>query len=475
MKKVRYFAYARLLRGVFLLLADWSAYLLALLFTFLILCFCGHESSSAGTLFSHFWEVPVIFFIIGVFSRLYGGNFFYGNAPIDAPEELKRITIISIACYLLVLGFSSFGGSMHSWWKIGGILTMFFVILLVTVTRYIVRTFMKRTGIGLIPVFVAGGGKSASILCAELSRDRFYGYDAIGYFDDNAANPYNLNIPRMGSLDDVLEVSKKNNVNTLICCIPINVLDAYRNAWSGHFLQFIIVPDVRVLPVNWCYALNFNSIAAISIGNQLHWKLFCAIKIFAEVLFSLMVILMLGGVFLILAILVKLTSRGPVFFVSKRLGKDGRPFNIYKFRTMYNDASEKLKELLAENPKLASEWEDKAKLDNDPRITPVGRFLRKTSLDEMPQLVNVLKGDMALIGPRPIVADELWHYGDAYKIVSRVKPGITGFWQVSGRSKTSYETRVRLDLFYVNNWSIWLDYYIFLKTIKEVLLCKGAK
>ena len=141
---------------------------------------------------------------------------------------------------------------------------------------------------------------------------------------------------------------------------------------------------------------------------------------------------------------------------------------------MNPDADEKLEQLLAENPDLKEEWEKNFKLDNDPRITKIGHFLRKTSLDELPQFINVLKGEMALIGPRPIVQKEVAYYGDDYKIFASVKPGITGLWQVSGRSDTSYEQRVQLDVYYVANWSIWMDYYIFLNTFVAVLLRKGA-
>ena len=142
---------------------------------------------------------------------------------------------------------------------------------------------------------------------------------------------------------------------------------------------------------------------------------------------------------------------------------------------MYEDADEKLEQLLADNPELYEEWEKSYKLENDPRVTPIGKFLRKTSLDEIPQFWNVIKGEMALIGPRPIVRNEVAFYGDDYKILASVKPGITGLWQVSGRSNLSYDERVALDVFYVNNWSLWLDLYIFVATFNAVLFRRGAK
>ena len=186
-------------------------------------------------------------------------------------------------------------------------------------------------------------------------------------------------------------------------------------------------------------------------------------------------IICLVPLFLVLAILVKLTSRGPIMYAAKRLGLNGKEIRVWKFRTMRQDADEYLKKMLEKDPVLAAEWKEKFKLENDPRITPFGKFLRKTSLDELPQLFNVLTGEMAMIGPRPIVRAEVAYYGENYEVFSRVKPGITGLWQISGRSETTYEQRVNFDLAYIMNWSIWLDIYILMRTVLEVLRCRGAK
>ena len=141
---------------------------------------------------------------------------------------------------------------------------------------------------------------------------------------------------------------------------------------------------------------------------------------------------------------------------------------------MYQDADQILEQVLEENPSMKKEWQMKFKLKKDPRVTPFGNFLRRTSLDELPQFWNVLRGEMSIIGPRPIVTEEIQYYGDKFPVFSSVKPGITGLWQVSGRSNTSYNARVKLDEYYVMNWSIWLDYYIFLKTIQVVMIRNGA-
>ncbi|MCA8958388.1 MAG: sugar transferase, partial [Planctomycetes bacterium] len=167
-------------------------------------------------------------------------------------------------------------------------------------------------------------------------------------------------------------------------------------------------------------------------------------------------------------------SPGPVLFAHRRLGRDGRWFSVWKFRTMVIDADRKLAEYLAEHPELQREWQETHKLKSDPRITRVGRFLRRSSLDELPQIWSVLTGRMSLVGPRPIVADEVVKYGDAYALYTSVPPGITGLWQVSGRNNTTYPQRVALDAAYVRNWSIWLDLYVLYRTVKTVLRREGA-
>ncbi|NJL48269.1 MAG: undecaprenyl-phosphate galactose phosphotransferase WbaP, partial [Leptolyngbyaceae cyanobacterium SM2_5_2] len=176
----------------------------------------------------------------------------------------------------------------------------------------------------------------------------------------------------------------------------------------------------------------------------------------------------------IIALLVKLDSPGPVFYGQKRLGQEGFPFVAYKFRSMVANADQVLEAYFQANPELRVQWERDQKLRYDPRITRIGHFLRRTSLDELPQLWNVLRGEMSLVGPRPIVREEIIRYAEKYDLYTKVLPGLTGLWQVSGRNNVSYEERVNLDAYYVRNWSVWLDIYILLKTIWVVLIGDGA-
>jgi Undecaprenyl-phosphate galactose phosphotransferase WbaP len=187
----------------------------------------------------------------------------------------------------------------------------------------------------------------------------------------------------------------------------------------------------------------------------------------------------LGGIlclpfFAIIAILVRLSSPGPAFYGHVRIGQGGKRFRTWKFRTMVVDADKALHGLLASNPQLCAEWRNNHKLQDDPRVTRFGALLRKTSIDEAPQLWNVIRGEMSLVGPRPIVDAEIAKYSDFYRLYQTVRPGITGLWQISGRSDTSYAERVELDAHYVGNWSLWLDMRILASTLKTVVSRAGA-
>lgn len=213
----------------------------------------------------------------------------------------------------------------------------------------------------------------------------------------------------------------------------------------------------------------------------LHVPLDCKIKHIPikrgfDIFFSLMCLTIGAPVYLLIALLIFVTSPGKVIYSHERIGRGGQPFRCYKFRSMYPDADQRLNAILTAHPFLREEWEKTYKLKTDPRITPVGAFLRKTSLDELPQFWNVLKGDLSVVGPRPVVKDEItkYYHVKAYKILS-IRPGLTGIWQVSGRSDIqSYEKRIQMDEYYVNNHSFILDMKLIAQTIPAMLFSKGA-
>ena len=193
-----------------------------------------------------------------------------------------------------------------------------------------------------------------------------------------------------------------------------------------------------------------------------------------NIIFAGLVLLLTSPVFILVSLIIKITSRGPVFYKQKRLGRDGKIIEIYKFRTMVKDADKILEELLKKNPNLKVEFDKYFKLKNDPRITPIGKILRKTSLDELPQFINVLKGEMNVVGPRPLTPREIDFFGEFKEKILSVNPGLTGLAQVSGRSNLSHAERALLDVDYIDNRSVWLDLLIILKTFKVIFTGHGA-
>jgi Undecaprenyl-phosphate galactose phosphotransferase WbaP len=199
-----------------------------------------------------------------------------------------------------------------------------------------------------------------------------------------------------------------------------------------------------------------------------------AVKRACDVLLAALLLVLALPFAVVIALAIAIETPGPVFFGHTRVGKGGRRFHLWKFRSMVRDADAVLARHLERNPGDRAEWKSSRKLKRDPRVTRVGKLLRRSSLDELPQLWNVLRGDMSMVGPRPIVAEEIVKYGPVYSLYAKVPPGLTGLWQVSGRNDTSYRERTELDSNYIRNWSLWLDLVVLMKTVRVVLMGHGA-
>ena len=208
------------------------------------------------------------------------------------------------------------------------------------------------------------------------------------------------------------------------------------------------------------------------VKTKISKKVYIKIKRVIDVIFASIALILLSPVFAIIAIAIKIDSKGPVFFAHKRIGKNGKIIKLYKFRSMVINAEELIKSF---TPEQMKEYKENYKLTNDPRITKVGKFLRKTSLDELPQLINIINGDLSIIGPRPVVADELEKYGVNKDKFLSVTPGLTGYWAANGRSNTTYEQRMEMELYYIDNLSLKMDIKVFFKTILSVLKKEGAR
>jgi Undecaprenyl-phosphate galactose phosphotransferase WbaP len=240
------------------------------------------------------------------------------------------------------------------------------------------------------------------------------------------------------------------------------------------FRELYIAPQIAQQGVTAKASMEKKSAFQIQVGKDSSRAGTDAFKRLADVTGSLALGLVTLPVAALIAAVIRLTSEGPILYRHIRIGKGNRLFHALKFRTMFVDASERLSHCLAENPSLRAEWESVHKLKSDPRVTPIGRLLRRFSLDELPQIWNALVGEMSLIGPRPIIVSEIERYGQDYSAYEAVRPGLTGLWQVSGRNDTSYQQRVDYDAYYVRNWSMKLDAQIIAKTFRAVISGTGA-
>lgn len=281
------------------------------------------------------------------------------------------------------------------------------------------------------------------------------------------------------AIEDIKENLIRCGAGTLIVGLngPLRInITQFIKALSELNMDILIVPDLYGIPllgIEMDYFFN-EQLMIIKIKNRLKNPFYRAIKRLFDLFIGSLLLVLSLPVMLVIAILIRLDSRGAVIYRHRRIGYKGKEFNCLKFRSMIEDADKMLDEILAVNPQLRVEWDKYKKIPDDPRVTRFGRFLRKTSLDELPQLINVIKGDMSLVGPRPVLFEELQLFKEDSGYYLEVKPGITGLWQISGRSDIDFEKRVELEIWYVKNYSLWLDITVIIRTIKVVLTKAGA-
>ncbi|MCL6465391.1 MAG: undecaprenyl-phosphate galactose phosphotransferase WbaP [candidate division WOR-3 bacterium] len=348
------------------------------------------------------------------------------------------------------------------------LLAMVLGIVLVPLVRTVLKRLLVRVGFFNQPLIIVGDPHAEEMFNRELQVHQTLGYSVVqrlGRKDENET--VEMLLARADIPDGALMVVMSQSFS------PEELKKIFRYA-EEHCAELMVVPDASLLATSAAELEQVGSLLVLKYHYNLLRPLNIWTKQIFEFVFGLILMILFLPLFLILSLLVKISSPGPVLFRQKRIGKAGRTFTCFKFRTMYQDAENRLKELLEKNPIKRAEWERFRKIVDDPRITPVGKFLRRFSLDELPQLINVLKGEMAIVGPRPYLPEEVHRVGDYIKTIVRVRPGLTGLWQVSGRSELPMRDRVLLDEFYIRNWSLWLDFSIVIRTIKAVLTGRGA-
>jgi undecaprenyl-phosphate galactose phosphotransferase len=352
--------------------------------------------------------------------------------------------------------------------------------------RWMAKRTLAAAGGWVRPMVIIGWGENAVETALAFKDEALMGLKLVAFLvpagKDKLAHEIqdrhgNL-IPAISFGKDPVQILKQLGNPHVVLAMEQGGVDTYQDLIqqiSRHSHDMQLVPALRGLPLYGMEANHFfaHEVLILTMRNNLARRLPQLIKRCFDLAVSILVLLLGSPIFLFIAFKVSQSGR-PIFFGHTRVGQHNRPFKCYKFRTMAPNADKLLADLLANSEEARAEWARDFKLKNDPRITSIGHFLRKTSLDEIPQLWNVLKGDMSLVGPRPVVTAELERYGNQVDYYLEARPGVTGLWQISGRNDVSYDTRVYLDAWYVKNWSLFNDIVILLRTVKVIFRKDGA-
>lgn len=392
--------------------------------------------------------------------------------------ELKEVLgalVIFAVIELSVVAFSKWQSSRYLW-----VLTWSLTLIMVPLGRQLGRKALDHFGLWKKDTIIIGTGKNAFDAWKALESEESLGFDVKYMVGDeqNASIDMPPGVQFVEDASSLLTAYKDKSVQFVIA------VESHESDIREHWLKCLakqgfrhisVIPNTRGLPLYGTdMAFIFShEVMIFRVNNNLAKRTSRCIKRTFDIVCSLLIILVSAP---LLAYLWYKVSRdgGPAIYGHERVGRHGKLFPCYKFRSMVMNSQEVLQKLLDTDPEARAEWERDFKLRNDPRITRVGRFIRRTSLDELPQLFNVLKGEMSLVGPRPIISEELVRYDNDVDYYLMAKPGMTGLWQVSGRNDVDYETRVYFDSWYVKNWSLWNDIAILFKTVKVVLHRDGA-
>ena len=426
------------------------------------------------TYFAGLWWVPVILIAVTAYKGLY-------TRRLTTFDESRGLISAVTFSLILVFAIVSVGRMTDSVSRLTLVFMWVYGIILFPVIRRFGKRFLFSLGIGTEKIIIAGTGAAAEDAAAALLAEKSYGYELKGFYPVADCTAERISVK--GVSYPVL----RDDIETLLDDAAAVVfvegetghdeITALTTSVRRRVGKIITVPEpdrAAMMNSEFHYLFN-NRLFVLKSKNNLASTANKIAKRLFDIIFTLLVLPFAGLIIITAAIAIRIESKGSPFYSHRRIGRGGKTIGVLKMRSMYKDADERLKEILASDPVKKAEWDTSFKLKDDPRVTKVGRFIRKTSIDEMPQFINVLKGDMSVVGPRPIIKTELdEYYGKDGEYYCMVRPGITGLWQVSGRSDTDYPFRVGLDSWYVMNWSIWLDIMIILKTVKAVIKKEGA-
>ncbi|MFX4261826.1 undecaprenyl-phosphate galactose phosphotransferase WbaP [Pelotomaculum propionicicum] len=440
--------------------------------------YSGFPPGAPQNLLTRLWWLPLV--IIGYLA--YEGLYSKRHSFWRECGYLIKVVTLSYIIAMAVITLAKTGSEVSRTFLV---LSWTFTMFLLPAFRYAGKNALAKAGIYKRRVLVLGAGKTGELMAKALNSEPYMGYQIIGFLDDDPRKKQKIfavngdKVPVLGGFQDAEHIMSAMDVRNLIVAAPgLPAADLVRlvNRLQKASESVLLVPDLFGIPV-MCAEADFffnERFLTLNLRNNLASRSNIFMKRAFDIVTGTAVLLLLMPVMLLIALAVRLESKGPVIFAHRRVGRNGREFECYKFRTMVANAQEILNKLLEENKDLYSEWARGCKIKDDPRITRVGKFLRKTSLDELPQIFNVFKGEMSLVGPRPIINDEIEKYGEYIDYFYQVRPGITGLWQISGRNQIEYDERVQIDAWYVRNWSLWLDITLLIRTVNAVLTRRGA-
>jgi Undecaprenyl-phosphate galactose phosphotransferase WbaP len=413
-----------------------------------------------------------------VFIAVYGLVGLYTGVALSPPEELRRATLSSVIVFV-VLGAATVslrGASKYFTWAM--FLAILLSLVLLPLLRGLVRSRFASEPWWGSPAVVFGAGDAGRKVVSTLLDQPGLGLKPVAVVDDDPDQPGLIRgVPVMRGFELASLVPQSCQFAYAVVAmpgVPSSSFLASIESYGLRFSRILMIPNLSNFCNLWVNAKSVGGMLCLEVCQQAFVRERQWPKRVLDLVLTLLGAVLVLPLIALITLWIKADSPGPVLYAQPRIGQDGKQFQTWKFRSMVANADGILRRYLEDNPAMRDEWERTHKLRDDPRITRVGRFLRRTSLDELPQLWNVLKGEMSLVGPRPIVEAEIPKYGDQFNLYTKVKSGLTGMWQISGRSDTSYQERVQLDSFYVRNWSVWLDLYILFRTIETVVLRKGA-
>ncbi|MDG2615177.1 undecaprenyl-phosphate galactose phosphotransferase WbaP [Thermoleptolyngbya sichuanensis XZ-Cy5] len=416
--------------------------------------------------------------LMGLFVLVYAAIGLYPGVAQSPVDEFRCVTIGTSLVYFLLGVTIFFRQSSEVYSRSIFVMAWLLSIVLVLIGRSLTRHWFARKRWWGYPVVVLGAGKTGEMVVRTLQKRPRIGLRPVVVLDDDPAKHGSLHgVPVMGGIDLAPMIARSRRIPYAIVAMPgvprVRLLDVIEQH-TQTFAHLLVIPDLFDFSSLWVEARDMGGILGLEVRQQLLLPGPRLVKFALDRIITLFGGLLVLPFIILIAALIRLDSPGPIFYGQTRIGQNGESFKAWKFRSMVQNADQVLHDYLEAHPKLRRSWERDHKLRRDPRVTRVGRFLRQTSLDELPQLWNILRGEMSLVGPRPIVDEEIPRYGDKFALYTKVTPGLTGLWQVSGRNNLSYKERVNLDAYYVRNWSVWLDLYILMRTVWVVLSGEGA-